>query len=323
MKPSVIDYLKVIEDEKDLAEHLAPFDEIIAEPEGTSTKGFAMIKGSSISELYDIIRNNPNTHYRFCCEDYVHKSTKEEFNSLMFSAIIRKSRSDTDFAKSELIGSRICELFSVDCPFVAPMGKSNKIVASVDFLRFSQEMQTYADYTGIMYGKKATAYYWARRLENALNKDTEHDLTEEKKKLLIKDLIKHYLVRRFLLQDNDFNCGNLALVSGSDRDLNLVSFDFEFCLNNYIMINRSHDIPADFMRMNIEGLAQKYPEELDMAIEEIKLTPERLNAASEIYSRFLDPAMAKFWTYSLSRNSRELSALHQECRPEKEVVYEQ
>ena len=164
----------------------------------------------------------------------------------MFSAIIRKSRVDSDFAISELVGSRICELFSVACPFVAPMGKSNKIVASVDFLKYSQEMETFAEYTGAMYGRKATATDWARRLKQSLDRDNVHNLTDDKKKILIKDLIKHYLVRRFLLHDNDFNCENLAIVSGSDMDLSLISFDFEFCLNNYIMFNYSQDLPRDF-----------------------------------------------------------------------------
>lgn len=323
MKPKVIDYLKVIEEEKDLAEQLAPFDEIIAEPAGSSLKGFAMIKGHSISELYDIIKNNPNSHYRFCGTDYIHNSTKEEFDSIMFSAVIRRSRKDTDFAIAELIGSRICELFEVDCPFVAPMGKTNKIVASVDFLRYSQEMETYADYAGVMFGKIATAGDWARRLKWALDKDTEHNLNEEKKKQLIKEVIKHYLVRRFLLQDNDFNCENLAVVSGSDLELSLVSFDFEFCLNNYLMIHRSQDIPNNFMEMNIQELMQKFPEELSAVIEEIQMTPERFQAIGAIFSRFLPAGIAKFWSYSVAKNLDSINNFYLQYAGEKDIEHEQ
>lgn len=323
MKPGVIDYLKVIEDEKELGKYLAPFDEIIADPAGTATKGFAMIKGSSINEIYDIIKNNPDSHFRFCCDDYIHTASKEEFNSMMFSAVIRKSRSDNDFAISELVGSRVCELLTVDAPFVAPIGKSKKIVASVDFLRYSQEMETYAEYTGVMFGRKATASDWARRFKTALDKDTVHNLTEEKKKTLIKDVIKHYLVRRFLLQDNDFNCGNLAIVSGSDLDLSLVSFDFEFCLNNYLMINRSQDLPANFMEQNIKDLAEKFPEELAIAVDEMQITPEKSQAIKNILGRFLDEGYAMYWSYSIVKNANAINNLCKQYCVEKDLVNEQ
>lgn len=319
MKPGVIDYLKVIEDEKDISEHLVPFDEIVAEPVGSAMKGFAMVKGENIIDLYDIIRENPDSHYRFCGEDFIKTATKEEFKNMKYSAIIRRSRRDTDFAISELIGSRICELFQIYCPYVAPMGKSNTIVASLDFLKYGQQMETYAEYTGAMFDRKATSVEWANSFSRALEKDKEHNLTADKKKFLLKELIKHYIVRRFLLQDNDFNCGNLAIVSESDKDLSLVSFDFEYCLNNYILFDYSNNMPPNFMEINIKGLMESFPEEFKTVVDELKITPERYESINTIFSDFLDKGVADFWAYTLKRNLEAIEFFQNQYSNEREL----
>ena len=307
MKPEVIDYLKVIEDEKDISEHLIPFDEIIAEPVGSAMKGFAMIKGEYIGEVYDIIRDNPNSHYRFCGDDFIRSVSKDEFSKMKYSAIIRKSRRGTDFAISELIGSRICELFGIECPFVAPLGKSNTVVASLDFLKYGQRMETYAEYTGAMFDRKATAEDWARAFSKTMEQDNSYNLTNDKKKLLTKELIKHYIVRRFLLQDNDFNCGNVALVSDKNQ-------------NNYILFNYSEAMPLNFMETNIKGLMESFPEEISEVINELQITPERYEAINTIFSRFMDKGVADFWTYTIKRNSEMIEYYKNQYSQVKEML---
>ena len=320
MKPGVTDYLKVIENDKGIAENLVPFDEIIAEPVGSAMKGFAMIKGENITELYDIIRERPNCHFRFCAEDFVKSVTKEEFNNMKYSAIIRKSRHDTDFAVSELIGSRICELFDIDCPYVSPLGNTNTIVASLDFLKHGQKMETYAEYTGVKFDRKATAVDWAKSFKDALDKDSEHQLTEDKKKFLIKELIKQYIVRRFLLKDNDFNCGNLAIITEGNEISHLVSFDFEYCLNNYILFDYSSTVPINFMEINIKELSKKFPDEFGIVVNELKLTPEKYDAIKLVFSSFMDNSVADFWAYSLKQNLGRIESIYNQYSQDKEML---
>ena len=276
MKPQVRDYLKVIEEEKEISEQLVPFDEVVAEEAGSLTKGFVMIKGRSIPEIYDIIKSNPNTHYKFCGSDYIKNSTKEEFENLQFSAVIRKSRKATDFSRAELIGSRIAEEFGVDCPYVAPLGKNNTIVASLDFLRYSQEMETFAEYTGALFNRQASMSGWVRVFKRALAKDKNYaGITKEQVSGLVKEIIRHYIVRRFILKDNDFNCGNMAVVMGIDSTPTLVSFDFEFCLNNSIVFDRCGGLGPEFMERNVAEIMQEYPKEFEEVLKELQMTPAR------------------------------------------------
>ena len=314
MKPQVIDYLKVIEDEKEISEQLAPFDEIVAEEAGSLPKGFAMIKGSSIMELFDIIKKDPNTHYKFCGSEYIKNSTKEEFANTRFSAIIKKSRKATDFSKSELIGSRIAELFGVDCPYVAPLGTSNKYVASLDFLRFSQEMETFAEYTGALFNRQASMSAWCRFFKRTILKDKNYaGITEEQVSNLLKEIIRHYIVRRFILKDNDFNCGNLAVVMDAEKVPSLVSFDFEFCLNNSIVFDRSGGLGMEFMERNVSEMMKEYPAEFQSVMQELQMTPTRYRKIIGILEEFLDDKpLARSWARSMDTSIALLNNYQQE-----------
>ncbi len=301
MRPQVIDYLKIIEEEKEISEQLVPFDEVVAEEVGSLPKGFVMVKGSSLMELYNICRNNPNTHYKFCGTDYIKISTPEEFQKMFFSGIIRKSRKDTMFAQSELIGSRIAELFGVDCPYVAPLGKTNRIVASMDFMKFSEEMETFAEYTGALLPRQANANSWLRFLNRRLDKDEKAGLIgEETRKHLNKELIRHYIVRKLILRDNDFNCGNLAVVTGPNKIPNLVSFDFEFSLNNSIVFDLSGSYGDGFDEYVINELASEYPQELREVMKDLTMTKERKSKIEGILNEFLkDEISARRWANSM------------------------
>lgn len=314
MKPRVIDYLKVIEEEKEISEQLVPFDEVVADEAGSLPKGFAMVKGSSIMELYSIIKNDPNTHYKFCGYDYIMNSTEEEFRRMQFSAVIRKSRRETDFSRSELIGSRVSELFGVDCPYVAPLGKNNRIVASLDFLKYSQEMETFAEYTGAIFNRQASVSAWIRVFKRALAKDKNYaGITEEQVRGLVKEIIRHYLVRKFILKDNDFNCGNMAVVMGVENAPSLVSFDFEFCLNNSIVFDYSGGLGPDFMERNIAELAKEYPQELDEVMKELQMTPERYRKIVGIMEEFLEyGTLAKTWANSMDTTINNLNQYQQQ-----------
>ena len=301
MKSRVIEYLKVIEEEKEISEQLVPFDEVLGDGAGSLPKGFAMVKGSSIMELYDIIRANQNTHYQFCGCDYILNSSRQEFANMNFSAVIRRSRKDTDFATAEKIGSRVAEEFGVDCPYIAPLGKTNRFVASLDFLKYGEEMSTFEEYTNAIFNRQASICGWIRVFLRALEKDKRYSGTTQKQKSgLIKEIIRHYIVRRFLLKDNDFNCGNLAVVCGKTGLPKLVSFDFEFCLNNSIVFDRSGGLPADFMERNIAEVIREYPQEFYEVLQELQMTPDRYNKILGIMEGFLeDKEMAKNWTKSM------------------------
>ncbi len=304
MLANVRDYLKVIAEEKErLSDVLIPFDEVQGEQEGSSSKGFAMVKGSEMMDLYDIMKNNPDTHFKFCGSDYIKMSTPEEFQRMFFSGIIRKSRSDTKFATSELIGSRVAEIFGVDAPYVTPLGNTHTIVASMDFLKFSEEMETFADYTGALLPRQANATSWLRFLNRRLDKEQKtNPVDNETRNHLIKELIRHYLVRKLILRDNDFNCGNLAVVTGPNKTPNLVSFDFEFSLNNWVVFDLSGGYGSDFDEYVIRGLVEEYPQELREVLSEIQMTPERTKQIRSVLNKFLENEdMAHYWTESMSR----------------------
>ena len=60
-----------------------------------------------------------------------------------------------------------------------------------------------------------------------------------------------------------------------------------------------------------------------MAIDEMKLTPEKFSSVEKIFSRFLNPSMAQFWSYSLARNMEAIEFFQKQYCQEKDVVYEQ
>ena len=314
MRQRVVDYLKVIEEEQEISEQLVPFDEVDADEMGTLPKGFAMLKGSSIPELYYIIKQNPNTHYRFCGSEYIKNSTQKEFERVQFSAVVKKSRKGTEFARAELIGSRIAELFGVNCPYVAPLGKNNRIVASLDFLSYSQEMETFAEYTGAIFNRQASMSAWIRVFKRALEKDKNYaGITEEQKRNLIKDIMRHYIVRKFILKDNDFNCGNMAVVMGADSAPSLVSFDFEFCLNNSIVFDYSGGLGPEFAERNIAEVVNEYPNEISEVLKELQMTPERYSKILGILDTFLeDDYSVKSWARSMDTSIRMLNHYQQE-----------
>lgn len=314
MNSKVNDYLKIIEEEKEISEQLVPFDEVIVDSSEGMPKGFAMLKGSSIIELYDILKNDPNTHYQFCGRDYTLNSTREEFENMRFSAVVKVSKKSTEFSRSELVGSRIAELFGVDCPYVVPLGKNNRIVASLDFLRYSQEMETFAEYTSSLLNRQASMARWVKAFTRALDKDKNYaNITAEQRTYLIKEIIRHYIVRKFIIKDNDFNCGNMAIVMGINSIPKLISFDFEFCLNNSLVFDHSDELGVEFMKKNIEEIIREYPNEFKEVMSELQMTSKRYERIIAILEEFLeDKASAKNWANSMNTIIYKLNYFQQE-----------
>lgn len=318
MKQSVKDYLKAIENDQDLYEELSPFDEIEGDKEGSLVKGFVRVRGKHLLELYDYMKNNSDCHYKFCGKELVDALDRDTFSTIPYSAMVRKSRSGPEFNRSELIGSRIAEAFGVDCPYVTSFKDDMSIVASMDFLERDQKMETYKEYTGIEYGRNDLASSWARTLKRKIV--NEDNLSEQQKFQLIKNIIKHYIVRKFILVDNDFNCGNVAIVKDSKDYINLVSFDFEFCLNNSTFVSRYKQTPFNFVESNIEDLANDFPNELQVVIQELQLTNERTSKIKSILNDYFDDEnAASSWNDYIERTISTLTYFSNKYLPEKSM----
>lgn len=274
---------------------------------GTATKKMAMIKGKYFKELFDEIKNNPDTSYVTCCDEYIKSSTKAEFENFPVSVIGKCARHDNIYyTRAELIYSRLANLFGIKTAFVLPLTEDFKGIASVDILKVrpqkkgerkpaeerSELMESFEDLTGVELDILNTIDTWMGILKKTIDKNNHKwQLSQEQIDKIMLDFIRVYIVRRYVFKDNDFQSTNVNFIhSGDYTDLEIApSFDYEFCgdMPRYITINMPEATNRYIQESCLEFLIDNYPQQIEQVMKEIKSTiSTKSNQINDIFDRF-------------------------------------
>ena len=256
---------------------------------GSSTKAFVMLKGKYLSELYNEVKNKPDCNYVSCVNEKIKDCTWEEFKDFPVSIIGKKARyGDPDYTRAELIYSRLSNIFGLKTGFTIPLTEDYLTIASVDVLGFvpdpsgseidaehrSQQIETFNELTESLIGRKSCISSWIRALRETIDKHQKYwQLSPEHIDTLIHDLIKIYMIRRYVFSDKDLHGENIGFVhSGDYKDLSIApSIDMEFCGKNSSVFFKETQEDFEFqLKMDLAHLNIRHPQHLNSVIYDLK-----------------------------------------------------
>lgn len=298
-------YLKLVEESK--KDMFVPFDEIDSEIMGTAKKTFVMCKGKYLLDMFREIKNNPKTNFMTCRDEFIKDSTEDEFAKANISVVLKSARyDDSDYTTAEVAASKMAEVFGIITPYIDYVSDDKKIIMSVDFLSFGQDLKIFSEFEGAdNLSRIHGVSYWIKSMNNELQKSQNNDVSLENKKRLILDLIRAFLIRRFILADNDLNSGNLGVIKDNKtHEMSLISFDYEFCFNNNSrVLDYTKFNTEDFMKKNIEWLCKNYPEEIKIVMNELSQYSTKVDKVTKILDSFTDRQSTKeYWLYTFQKN---------------------
>jgi len=308
------DYLDMTK--KENHEMFVPFDVVDAEKMGTAQKSFVRCKGVHLQDLYRIINGNKDSHYVTCANDFIKTSTLEEFKDIKISVVLKSAREDNNlYTGAEVASTQVAESLGINTPFIKYLNDDKKSIIMVDYLEKGDVMIPFNELIDAgEISKKNTIEVWLNRLRRAVNINCELSLIDENSlMLLMHDLIKAFLVRRFVMLDTDLNGGNLAIIhNANSAKYRLMSFDYEYCFNNSCglfgrdIVNDEKFLTAcisnilNYPFLDLKGVLGQVVEELSVG-EEIQ---EELKSIMKNYP--VDDAMKNFFAYRIFNNLNNL-----------------
>lgn len=319
----VKEYLELLEKEKH--DMFIPFDEIDSSKMGTATKTFVLCKGKYLEEMYHQIKGNKNSHYITCLNEYIQNSTLEEFFNTKVSVVLKMARyNDADYTTAEVSASKIAEILNINTPYIDYVAGDKRTIMSVDFLSYGNDLELFTEITknGENISRIHGISLWIDSLKTAFDNKFQ-GITEQNKRQLILDLIRTFLIRRFVLMDNDLNSGNLGFVCNSkSKDVRLISFDYEFCFNNNSrIIDMTKFNPENFMENNLQWLAENFPDELKIVMDELSHAHEKKTLIDNVIDKHSDnPSMVQYWKYMIFKNVDNLKNCINETLNGKELI---
>jgi len=272
-----------------------------------------MIKGNNIVDLFSEFQSNPNNHYAIGYD--LNNLNKLTFSMMDFMVFLKKARyDDISFVESEVCGSRIAEVLGINTPFITFLDDKKDTSVSVNFLCEDENFITFdtaLDNTLIC--KNSSIINWINGFEDFLNLNNLHEyLSDTEISSLKKDIIKIYLIRKFVLVDNDFNSGNVALIYDNNAKFKIMSFDYEFCFGNelkYASINDQTPVEEmlrsrkELLDFNLTWLTENYPNELISIMDDLNLSDnQQKKMLDAIDSCFHTNQLREYWKYRIQEN---------------------
>ena len=276
--------------------------------EGTSKKTFQLCSGRLLLRMYDDILGNPSCSYVTCVDQLIRTSSREEFEKALVSVVVKEDRGTSltkhKFITSELICSRLANLFGIKTEYTLPVSDDPNKVILVDFLQNvptgensnefrSQKMETFNELTNTeVVSARSEISMWLQILEDVLNNNERFSgVSTERKNQIIVDFITQFIGVSLILSNTDFNGWNVAFVHSDDTDWALApAYDYEYCLgNSSYLIDKYIQKPANFMQTNIEILAKDYPNQMVEAMQHFKLTEDKKLEIQAIFNEFSKP----------------------------------
>lgn len=288
-------------------------------PDGLETKKFARCKCSYLDEMYDDVSSN-DSHYVTCMDSLLRdeKISKEEFDGLHVSTIVKGyyGSYDTDEhtlnikledASSELICSRLANLFGVKTQYVAPIKDNPYCTLIVDFLNGQETIQNFKEFTGASpssYLKGFDISSWINPLVNQVFFRTPDaifnpELARADINRVVEDFAKQYLFKKYIVHDSDLCSVNIGFIVTPDGKYDVApAFDFSNCFSPGVRTPQGEGMEND-----IEYLSKNYPNILKNITQDFELASNKNSEMNGIIQRFVpEPHLAKDY-YNLVENS--------------------
>lgn len=224
---------------------------------GHNDKGFVLCDSEFFRELFDEIKNNPNSSYdtylnRFIKEDYdgtnlpiseVSCLKKEGENNLIEEFVSKLGNAlhiPTVFIKNypresqEEFKKRLDEMIANAKPGSFICFSSEDYMLSVDFIRENEHFETINEYSQrevCKRGSSINAWFGIFENEKLINPLTYQELTHEEKMELFREFIPQYFFRRHIVRDWDFKGENVGILYNQKTGKYRLApmFDFEYC----------------------------------------------------------------------------------------------
>ena len=256
------------------------FDKFIPQTHlGKTPKEWVMCEGWYLRSMYEDLRQHPNNNYVTCMDNLVYDKDFgfDGLDRTKVSCILKKADSGTQYdITSELIASRIANLFGVKSQYVAPVGSAIDKCICVDFLSGQQQMDNYYEFTGTFYLPAFTyergdspVRSWVEKLERALKDKLAHLSSDTRQEIIsnvLKDFIKQYLFRKYIVRDGDPAGVNYSFVYEKEdmSDLHVSPlYDLQYAFTKDKLRSQFYGLDDD-----MQYLANMYGVELDQVISE-------------------------------------------------------
>lgn len=269
---------------------------------GTAPKEFMSCRGKVLMDMYYEIKYN-NTNYVTCVDEDIHSQTAEEFENMLISIIIlndRQPAGNNQFNKAQIVSSKIANLLGMKTAYITQDPTDSNKIISVDILKCIKDQESdelriqkllkFSDIDDSCYlNSKCYISEWLNFLEKIFNTKEFSAVSETRKKFIISEFVKMFVIRSLILKDRDMHSENICFVYSkhdySDLELS-AGFDYEYCLGNTSsVIDRYLTQPDNFLNLNIEYLVNNYPNEIAEIIQNISPTEELFNNISQIIRR--------------------------------------
>lgn len=288
-------------------------------PDGLEVKKFARCKCSYLDEMYDDVSIN-DSHYITCIDPLIRdeKISKEEFDSMHISTIVKGYYGSYDIsehdlntkledASSELICSRLANLFGVKTQYVAPIKGNPYCSIIVDFLKDKEQILNFKEFTDASpssYLKGFDISSWINPLVNKVFFMTPDaffnpELARADINRLVEDFVKQYLFKKYIVHDSDLCSVNIGFVVTPDGKYDVApAFDFSNCFAPGVRTPQ-----GDGLEQDIEYLSKNYPDILKNITQGFELAFNKKDEIKGIIQRFApEPHSVKDY-YNLVENS--------------------
>ena len=288
-------------------------------PDGLETKKFARCKCSYLDEMYDDVSLN-DSHYVTCVDPLIRDEeiSKEEFDGMNISTIVKGYYGSYDIsehdlntkledASSELICSRLANLFGVKTQYVAPIKGNPYCSIIVDFLKDKEQILNFKEFTDASpssYLKGFDISSWINPLVNQVFFMTPDalfnpELARENVNRVVEDFAKQYLFKKYIVHDSDLCSVNIGFVVTPDGKYEVApAFDFSNCFAPGVRTPQGAGLEQD-----IEYLSKNYPNILKNITQDFELASNKKDEMKNIIQRFVpEPHLTKDY-YGLVENS--------------------
>lgn len=261
--------ITTITDNIDGKSNYISFDEVCDQNQagGSSPKVFVRVRGSEMKNLYDDVLANEN--FLTCVDSLIRDNdfSRENFNNFYISSIVKQISPES--VTSEVLASRIASLMGVSTAYTEKHCDGDKVI-SVDFLKGKQQFCTLEDI--LIPGCYVLLFYIGRNQPNikiyidALRKSLDdkipNDYPNKSQTILnaITELIRQYIFRVYIINDEDFTPYNIGLVC-DEGDFNYSiapMFDCELSLSaSHNLISSTKDFYP--LLRDLEYVFNEYP----------------------------------------------------------------
>ena len=294
------------------------FDEV-GETNGKINKSYGLCEGTYLEEMYHFLMANPDNNFVTCMDEslYDQQIPLEEFLERKISVIVKNSKSKSyerrhqsseaeRATKSELICSRVADLYNIKTEYVAPIQDNPYGCIIVDFLSGNEQLEDYAEFTGkhpTVYASGSSIRHWIEPLYHEILKVAPGKTFQKRYayvRPMLKEMIKQFIFKKYIVHDADFCSANLGIVHSPDYKFMEISpiYDFERCLLPGI-----RSAQGDGLEEDISYLVGAWPGLLKSVIKDFTLPQAKKQKVKDIIGTFESRSATAREYYNIIENS--------------------